>query len=1474
VVMFFQTQAWQMLGTSSLVALGGLTLFIAQRMARRLGPGRAAAAMIAAVVLLIPSFVFLWSGATLDLAAGTLALSITLAFMVVPRRHLAWAGVVSLAGAALAFAIDYWAPLPRFDVSDAVVLRFATLASISVVVLVILWQVASVYQRSGSIRTRLIIAFVGVVLLPSAVSLVASGIRGVQEGRERVYNTLELIADFRETQIWAWVEDGHRALLDTLYTENTIRDLNWMVSEATPPSLRQQAQQELRDRFRLLIVQERRFEEIFLMDVEGRVILSTEVDHEGSIQASQEYFQAGLKGTYSGLTSSDATSEPTAIIFSRPVVDEQGRIVVLAGRVVLKQLEEITRRRAGLGETGELYLVSAERRLLTDAPLQKAGSYVYTDGTEAATIQRTGGRATYSNYRSQPVMGVYRWLPQLGIALLVEQSAWEANSGTYTGLAILGAVAIAGLVVAVAVSLFFTRGIAAPVTNLAQTVTHIAEGNLELVARVEREDEIGTLARAFNAMTGQLRELISSLEERVAERTAHLEKRAVQLQATAEVGQAVASIRDLDELLTRVTQLITQRFGYYHAGVFLLDAAGEYAVLRAANSEGGKRMLARGHRLIVGAQGIVGYVTGTGEPRIALDVGADAVYFDNPDMPATRSEMALPLVAGGRVLGALDVQSTDAAAFSGEDVAVLQILADQLAVAIENARLFAEHQEALDAMRRAYRQMSWEAWADLLSQRRGIGYVCDSHNIIRPVLPDRQSDASPADQAEQPLPPSRTSPPSRTTRAAQQAAESNGTTVKIPIRIRDKAFGMVRLRKADEAGKWTEEEMALVETLAEQLGTALDSARLYEESLIERDRTALLLEVSQRLSADLDFDAVVETVLSFADRLSADAAELFITDTQQETLILRSNLPQRAKLSKAETDELARLILRQGLAGWVLRERQPALIADTAHDERWLTLPGDEKDGEPEMRSAISVPMVAGRGQTRGVLTLLGRKPNAFDQDDVSLASSLATQAAVAFENAYLFQATQSALEETDALYRASRAIAAADTVEEIIHAIVGSLTSAPIDECFLGIFDSPGSELSDELIVLASWSQAGQPTWSPGVQLSLGSDLIGERIRRDQPLVLSDVASEETLNDTQRLALIHAGVRSLAIVPLVAVGGLIGVLALAASETGAISQRDLQPYLTLAGQAALSIERSNLFKRTQAALEETEALYRTSAELNTAESYEDILAALRRHTILGRGSHNISLNLFDRPWTSDRQPEWIEVPARWTELPAENFRQRYPMATFPLAHQLLHPDAPTLVEEVAQHPAMDDNARDLYTRVLGARSTIFVPLLAGGQWIGFLNAVYKEPAKFEEAEVRRLTALSGQAAVAVQSLRQLQQIQARARREALIREITGKVRASTDLETILQTTVTELSQALGTFHGAIRLGTAPAEQPLPSPFGRGAGGEGSPSRTSPSSRTSRAAQRDQLPADDAGSPAKARSSTPLPPETRKGGQN
>ena len=395
------------------------------------------------------------------------------------------------------------------------------------------------------------------------------------------------------------------------------------------------------------------------------------------------------------------------------------------------------------------------------------------------------------------------------------------------------------------IGIIAARRLAVPLIDLTETATKISEGNIELEATAIGPNETVRLANAFNSMTAQLRDLISGLEGRVVERTTELEaaseklaRRANQFEAIAQVSRIISSIQDREVLLPRITRMISQHFGFYHVGIFLLDENNQYAVLRAANSEGGKRMLARKHRLEVGQTGIVGHVTSTGNPRIALDTVADSVFFNNPDLPDTRSEMALPLKIGSQIIGALDVQSTEPNAFSQDDISTLSTLADQVSIAIHNARLYEESREALERAESVSQQLTGDAWENFQRFAPLVGYRFDG------VKPE---------------------PLTQHTNSLQ--AESQKEAYSVPVQLRGKSIGRLRIKPASDEHQWSEDEMAIIRATAERVALAAENARLILESQKNAAKEQLIGEVSSKIGASINLDNILQTTLREMGRI-------------------------------------------------------------------------------------------------------------------------------------------------------------------------------------------------------------------------------------------------------------------------------------------------------------------------------------------------------------------------------------------------------------------------------------------------------------------------------------------------------------------------------------------------------------------------------------------------------------------------------
>jgi GAF domain-containing protein len=336
----------------------------------------------------------------------------------------------------------------------------------------------------------------------------------------------------------------------------------------------------------------------------------------------------------------------------------------------------------------------------------------------------------------------------------------------------------------------------------------------------------------------ELTSIRASLEQRVSDRTDALEQQTLRLRTAAEVARDAASAPRLDDLLDQAAQLILDRFGFYHTGIFLADEKHEYAVLRASPSVAGKAMLANRHKLRIGEQGIVGNVAATGEPRIAMDTGNDPVYFSNPYLPNTHSEMALPLKTAEGTIGVIDIQSDQPEAFTQDDIAIVQVMADQLAIAIQRTSLMQQVQQQLQQLEQSQKFFTQQAWHGFTQAGpANIGYRFD--NVRLEPIREHQI------------------------QSAQHIGEKPGTDIgsylEVPIRLRGQMIGTVRLRF--QANHVPEMTAAVSQQIADRLATALENARLLEESYRRANKERAIGEIASRISASVNMRNVLQTAV-------------------------------------------------------------------------------------------------------------------------------------------------------------------------------------------------------------------------------------------------------------------------------------------------------------------------------------------------------------------------------------------------------------------------------------------------------------------------------------------------------------------------------------------------------------------------------------------------------------------------------------
>ena len=460
------------------------------------------------------------------------------------------------------------------------------------------------------------------------------------------------------------------------------------------------------------------------------------------------------------------------------------------------------------------------------------------DGKETITHPSAAGR-DYA-ILSAPV---YDYSERIIGVLDIVYDHTHVSSVQNTRLLIAGLVSVGVLVLGILSLIFLTSRTLQPIQSLTRVAADIAEGNVSSYVNIESgDDEIGILVNAFNRMTTQLRRSIVDLEQRVTERTQDLENQTLRLRATAEVAQDIASARDLSELLGKSAQLIHDRFNYTHVGIFLLDKNREYAVLLASATSSGEEMIAKISKLRVGDAGIVQRVAATGEPHIRLDISSehDSEGFH---LPSTRSEMALPLKTENTVIGVLDFQSEQPQAFHNEDIAIMQMMADQLTTSIERTRLLEEVERNLHELERAHGQYTREVWQRFESGGRisHKGYRFD--NIRMEPITEL---AAPGNEA-------------LATGMITRSNDAESTSVvAIPIKLRGQIIGVVNTKLKEGYGPST---LAIIEAAIERLAAALESARLYEEASLRADREQAISQVTSAISSSTEFEEILRTAV-------------------------------------------------------------------------------------------------------------------------------------------------------------------------------------------------------------------------------------------------------------------------------------------------------------------------------------------------------------------------------------------------------------------------------------------------------------------------------------------------------------------------------------------------------------------------------------------------------------------------------------
>ena len=766
-----QSGAWQVYAWSIdiwfLALFVAISLFLIRRKRTVLGIWL----MIGAILVTFITAVALIQGLGLLLGISIAILVSIIAGQTLSSRSTNLAVGLGVAGGVAAILLDYFGPAYRLP-EPAPVRIFLPAILIAVI---LLFGIVTIRQfASYSLRTKLILAFVAIaVAAVGSVSFIVD--RSLRTTRtNEIGNNMETLARAEALQVGQILQNEFNLLNGLALTQSVQEraeagtqadmlsqaeidqlDKQWRAADSANNSADPLVATVLYDplSYELLKFQAKFPEnaEIFLTDLPG-VSLATTDRTSDYLQSDEEWWQIAYKqGQYIGQPAYDPSSKTIAVNMAVPVRARGSDRIVGILRTTININSLIYPLTAGrFGQTGrtEIYLPDGNviKLVATTADPSSNLSITMEENKNASLNNEVLNRPLppTKNYLQLPVDGApslasiagisipgdsnqNNIITNLGWHVVVHQDQAEAltpvDTQTRNDLLMAILVTMAAAIAAVVLSQLLTN----PIIHLNEIAKKVAAGDLNVSAKVESGDETGTLALTINNMISQLRGFIGSLERRVADRTHDLE-------LAAEVGRAVSETSlDINSLLSRAVELIGERFDLYYTQIYLVDPEGRKLVLRAGTGDVGSILLSRAHHLPIASGSINGRVAAEKHSVIVADTKQSADFKPNPLLPNTRCEMAVPLIAGKRVVGVLDMQSENQGTLSESNLPAFEALAGQLAIAIQNAALFAETEQARSEVEEQVHhltQRGWQGFLDAIERGEMLGFAYEQSNIV------------------------------------------------------------------------------------------------------------------------------------------------------------------------------------------------------------------------------------------------------------------------------------------------------------------------------------------------------------------------------------------------------------------------------------------------------------------------------------------------------------------------------------------------------------------------------------------------------------------------------------------------------------------------------------------------------------------------------------------------------------------------
>ena len=815
--------------------------------------------------------------------------------------------------------------------------------------------------------------------------------------------------------------------------------------------------------------------------------------------------------------------------------------------------------------------------------------------------------------------------------------------------------------------------------------------------------------------------------------------------------------------------------------------------------------------------------------EVIKELGLEKIIIGAP----AQSWLGVPLIIGDDVLGVIATQNADTPhVFNEHHQDLLISIARQSAIAIQTARLFQATQKQTDDLS-ILNDMGRELTTILEREQvfetvyRYTSQLLDTTNFFIATFDDEQTEISvefnvfngePAETFTQPAGKGLTGYILKNgeallleddvlTHMENLGAEfvplgDSGPPLcwlGVPMLVGEKVVGVITVQSVTTPRLYDTRQRDLLASIASQTAISLQNVEFFDQTQQRSEELALINNIVSQVASSLDLSVSLDIVASELGRaLNIQTGIALLNNARTTFTIIAAYSPNPERPSAVGVE----LPVEGNLSSQKVIETGQSLVVDDAQNDP-ITAPIHEVMKSHGVVSLAIMPLISA-GRVIGTVGLdileAGRR---FTEEEIRLAETIIGQAASAIENSRLFSQTQQQLEDLQIIQSTTSELSESLSFEDVSKTLINSVAQAAEADS-VSLFMLQG----ENMIRSGSYPEltAGESTIGESIPLE-SYPLTQQVIRTRQPSNI--FADDPRLQEHARENFKAAGIAANATVPMVGPEGVIGVISLnRQTPKGTFANEDIRMATTLANQAAIAIQNSRLFDQVETALNEMAALYQASSELNTVQSYAEILSVLRNHSILGEGVVSVSVSLFDQVWDTDTQPEWLIPIARWnklTEGPREK-NQRYPLSAWSTAEDLLNPGEAVIITDIANDPRLDEVGRQVYVDHYQADSLVFAPLVAGGQWFGHIIAIYEIKQDFAENDIRQMMSLVGQAAVAIQNIRSLEDSIRKAGQLETAAEIARDTSATLSQEELLIRSVNSVRDRFDFYHSSIFL--------------------------------------------------------------------